>query len=688
MSTPAATSAPQVKPYKGPESYQVEDGSLFFGRDGDADRLIAKILSSRFTLVHAQSGAGKTSLLNARIIPGLETRGWSTFRVLPHNDPIDSLRAATLKHLLPHPEAERRAVKHAWDSLRAPEPVPTLDELIDAYEGLPIRDPRRRALIAPVRMPAGHAAGHETESVNPFFCRLLRSGVEVEAFAEHLAAIAPTQPIDGRTPVTRVLGLLSEQRFVSAYGRLRNELNVPGRSLTVFFQHLFRVYGGRRTNLGIVLLLDQFEELFTRFTDPGQVASDEAKRDRPDWRLRYEFFAELQSLYAARSHPHASGRGEAPVLPIRFVISMRDEYIAQLGGMRLEENAYHLNLLETEQATDAIKEPAALFGYTYEGRCFDLIIKELTKEERYVEPAHLQLVCEKLWNEQGKELAGRDGGATGDELPTVGLDTFERLGKTFGIMKAFLDDFLNGLSEAERLEVIELLEPLVTERGTRNIVQREQLVNAPFRDGARRRALLDKLVDHTIVRTEPRLGGHFVEITHEFLIEPISQAIAKALSRDPEYRRYRQALRTLERLQDDGGAGPRRQLPQPEFNTLHQHRAAVHWDAWGAEVMLRNAIAHCAPWAVLLVWLTMFADRAAAPTLETIFSGGDAAGGRGRRRDLLSLAELRCVNSQRGGSLELTPEQLELVWRSQLTWAVDDEREDVRYWTERMISNG
>jgi hypothetical protein len=61
-------SAPELeaKPYKGSESYQVEDAEFFFGRDGEANQVIAKILSSRFSLVHAQSGAGKTSLINAQ----------------------------------------------------------------------------------------------------------------------------------------------------------------------------------------------------------------------------------------------------------------------------------------------------------------------------------------------------------------------------------------------------------------------------------------------------------------------------------------------------------------------------------------------------------------------------------------------------------------------------------------------
>src|ERR1051325_1303609 len=104
MSAHTVRQTDTAKPYKGPESYQVEDTDLFFGRDLEAEQLIARILSSRCTLLHAQSGAGKTSLLNARIIPGLESRGWHAFRILPHTDPIESIRAATLHYLVPHPE--------------------------------------------------------------------------------------------------------------------------------------------------------------------------------------------------------------------------------------------------------------------------------------------------------------------------------------------------------------------------------------------------------------------------------------------------------------------------------------------------------------------------------------------------------------------------------------------------------
>lgn len=85
------------KPYKGPESYQAEDAFLFFGRDAEADQLIARIVSNRFTLLHAQSGAGKTSLLNAKVIPGLQSRSLLPIRVLPQNDPVE-LPAYSITH--------------------------------------------------------------------------------------------------------------------------------------------------------------------------------------------------------------------------------------------------------------------------------------------------------------------------------------------------------------------------------------------------------------------------------------------------------------------------------------------------------------------------------------------------------------------------------------------------------------
>jgi WD40 repeat protein len=67
-------------PYVGPRPYEREDRQNFFGRQREARDLTALIMAERVVLFYAPSGAGKTSLLNAKVIPTLEEEG---FRVLP-----------------------------------------------------------------------------------------------------------------------------------------------------------------------------------------------------------------------------------------------------------------------------------------------------------------------------------------------------------------------------------------------------------------------------------------------------------------------------------------------------------------------------------------------------------------------------------------------------------------------------
>src|SRR5512136_328508 len=67
-------------PYIGPRPFQRGERRNFYGRTREARDLLALIKAERVVLFYAQSGAGKTSLLNAQIIPELEQDG---FHVLP-----------------------------------------------------------------------------------------------------------------------------------------------------------------------------------------------------------------------------------------------------------------------------------------------------------------------------------------------------------------------------------------------------------------------------------------------------------------------------------------------------------------------------------------------------------------------------------------------------------------------------
>jgi len=70
----------QSIPYIGPRPFERQEHDLFFGRDREVSELLSLITSHRTVLLYAQSGAGKTSLINASLIPHLEEE---MFTVLP-----------------------------------------------------------------------------------------------------------------------------------------------------------------------------------------------------------------------------------------------------------------------------------------------------------------------------------------------------------------------------------------------------------------------------------------------------------------------------------------------------------------------------------------------------------------------------------------------------------------------------
>ncbi len=62
-------------PYVGPTAFTEGDQGRFFGRTAETRELTALVIARRAVLLYAQSGAGKTSLLQAGLIPELKRRG-------------------------------------------------------------------------------------------------------------------------------------------------------------------------------------------------------------------------------------------------------------------------------------------------------------------------------------------------------------------------------------------------------------------------------------------------------------------------------------------------------------------------------------------------------------------------------------------------------------------------------------
>jgi WD40 repeat protein len=68
-------------PYVGPRTFRTDEGELFFGREREALDLLSLVISGRLVLFYAQSGAGKSSLINTKLIPGLLAE--EEYKILP-----------------------------------------------------------------------------------------------------------------------------------------------------------------------------------------------------------------------------------------------------------------------------------------------------------------------------------------------------------------------------------------------------------------------------------------------------------------------------------------------------------------------------------------------------------------------------------------------------------------------------
>lgn len=93
-----------MNPYVGLRPYEAGERDRFFGRDHDRRVFIDLVLANRFTLLFAGSGAGKSSLLRAAVLPQLEDPAHENLDAVYCNNwagnPLVSIRQATLGTLV------------------------------------------------------------------------------------------------------------------------------------------------------------------------------------------------------------------------------------------------------------------------------------------------------------------------------------------------------------------------------------------------------------------------------------------------------------------------------------------------------------------------------------------------------------------------------------------------------------
>jgi protein kinase-like protein/conflict system STAND superfamily ATPase len=100
LQLPAAVLDPDVCPFKGLESFEADDASVFFGRERLVAELVAHIAGASLAGIVGASGSGKSSVLRAGLLPALaagvlpDSETWRQTVIRPGGQPLAELQRA------------------------------------------------------------------------------------------------------------------------------------------------------------------------------------------------------------------------------------------------------------------------------------------------------------------------------------------------------------------------------------------------------------------------------------------------------------------------------------------------------------------------------------------------------------------------------------------------------------------
>src|SRR4029453_14288116 len=144
-----STTTTRANPYVGPRSFAT--GEILYGRDRETYKLLNLLIAERIVLLYSPSGAGKTSLIQAALIPQLLEEGFAVLPVIrvSAEPPTPSAEFPMPRTELSVAEQPSQLEAQAADSLGAtPQATPlntynsklnryVLSTLLSLEEGLP-----------------------------------------------------------------------------------------------------------------------------------------------------------------------------------------------------------------------------------------------------------------------------------------------------------------------------------------------------------------------------------------------------------------------------------------------------------------------------------------------------------------------------------------------------------------------
>ena len=196
-------------PYPGLRPFTKEEWPIFFGRESMCDDVIARLVRGRLVVVHGDSGCGKSSLIQAGVLPRLEQQAaqgggrWRTWGATPGEEPLGNLARALARKPDGRIDDERamnfrRVLNHGHDApgplraLLAADPTDHVCILIDQFEeafGRAARTcPDEVALLVELMMGVQEGLAERTYVIVTMRSEFLGACARHEGFAEAVNA--------------------------------------------------------------------------------------------------------------------------------------------------------------------------------------------------------------------------------------------------------------------------------------------------------------------------------------------------------------------------------------------------------------------------------------------------------------------------------------------------------------------
>ncbi|HYK01033.1 MAG TPA: hypothetical protein VE974_04705 [Thermoanaerobaculia bacterium] len=292
----------------------------------------------------------------------------------------------------------------------------------------------------------------------------------------------------------------------------RVELIAPdGGSLWQFFRSA-ELWKGDEL-LTPVLILDQFEELFT-IHEPAQ---------------RQQFIDELGALVRG-----SSAEGRPSLGDFRTVISIREDFLGHLEELsaripNILHKRFRVSALSRVGAEKAIVEPAAVAdpgfaspAFTYEAGTLEGLLNFLSAraasrgpgEHDLIDPFQLQLVCQHVESVVRSRNSVQPIEVKLDDLG--GESGLRQMLRTFYVTRT--SEVVKGFARQRVERLIE--QGLISAQGRRLSLE-EGDIQQRFRVSP---AVLGRLVAVRLLRADTRIGSIYYEISHDTLVAPIVAA--------------------------------------------------------------------------------------------------------------------------------------------------------------------